>query len=121
VFKEYPIFGDVSDEAAKIALTPVAKAKGLQLHQAWMADKSLTQAGIDRHLTEAGIDPKVAREQAKDPAIERHLIETRQLAQNMHIEGTPAFIVGDTMIPGADMSALRAAILVAKAGDLKKG
>lgn len=120
VFKEYPIFGDVSDEAAKIALTPVAKAKGVQLYQAWMADKSLTQAGIDRHLTELGIDPKVAREQAKDPAIERHLIETRQLAQNLAIEGTPAFIVGDNLVPGADIAALRAAITIAKAGDLKK-
>jgi hypothetical protein len=35
------------------------------------------------------------------------------------IEGTPAFIVGDRMIPGADMAALRAAILEAKTGELK--
>ena len=34
------------------------------------------------------------------------------------IEGTPAFIVGDRMIPGADMAALRAAITEAKTGKL---
>jgi protein-disulfide isomerase len=34
----------------------------------------------------------------------------------MHIDGTPSFIVGDTMIPGADMNALRAAIAAARAG-----
>ena len=33
----------------------------------------------------------------------------------MKIEGTPAFIVGNTMIPGADLAALKAAIAAARA------
>ena len=36
--------------------------------------------------------------------------------QALKIDGTPAFIVGDTMIPGADMDALKAAIAAAKVG-----
>ena len=31
-----------------------------------------------------------------------------------------SLVVGDTLVPGADMGALRAAIIKAKAGDLKK-
>ena len=120
VFKEMPIFGAVSDDAAKIALTPIVKAKGLEVYKAWMATKPLDEAAIDRTLKAAGIDPAVAREQAKDPAIQKHILDTRTLAQTLKLEGTPAFTIGDTLIPGADMAALKAAIVSAKAKDLKK-
>jgi protein-disulfide isomerase len=120
VFKEFPIFGEVSDTAAKIALTPQGKAKGLELYKAWMGEKALDEAALDRTLTQAGVDPAQARKAAADPAIARQILDTRALAQALKIEGTPAFIVGDTMIPGADMAAVRAAITQAKAGNLKK-
>ncbi len=41
VFKEFPIFGGVSDTAAKIALTPQVKAQGLVFYHDWMAEKAL--------------------------------------------------------------------------------
>jgi protein-disulfide isomerase len=97
VFKELPIFGEVSDTAARMALTPVVKAKA------------------------AGIDPGAARVAAQSGAITRHLADTQALARSLGIQGTPAFVVGDTMIPGADVAALRAAIVQAKAaGGLKR-
>jgi protein-disulfide isomerase len=120
VFKEFPIFGEVSDTAAKIALTAPAKAKGLQLYNSWMGDKALDEAAIDRDLQAVGLNPAEIRKASDHPDIERQLLETRLLAQQLKIEGTPAFIVGDTMVPGADMTALRAAIAQAKAANLKK-
>jgi protein-disulfide isomerase len=120
VFKEMPIFGEVSDTASKIALTAPAKSKALDLYQGWMAEKALDEAAIDRHLASAGLDPAAVRKASADPAIARHIADTHALATALKIEGTPAFVVGDTLIPGADMAALRAAITVAKAGDLKK-
>lgn len=120
VLKQFPIFGETSDTAAKVALTPQAKAKGLQLYKSWMAEKSLDEATLNRALAVAGVDPANARHAAEDPAIERQLADTRALAQALKIEGTPTFIIGDTLIPGADMPALRAAITVAKDGGLQK-
>jgi protein-disulfide isomerase len=46
--------------------------------------------------------------------IERQILDAHALAEALKIDGTPAFIVGDTMIPGADIAALRAAIAKAK-------
>src|ERR1700748_561420 len=46
VVKDVPIFGEVSDTAAKMALTPAAKAKGVALYTAWMADKGLDDAAL---------------------------------------------------------------------------
>jgi protein-disulfide isomerase len=114
VFKEFPIFGEVSDTAAKVALTRQGKAKGVQLYQALMGEKALDDAALDRHLAEVGIDPAAARKDAQHPLIERQILDAHVLAEAMKIDGTPAFIVGDTMIPGADLPALRAAIAKAK-------
>jgi protein-disulfide isomerase len=116
VFKQFPIFGEVSDTAAKVALTDAAKAKGVQLYQALMADKALDDAALDRHLAEVGVNAAAARKDGEQPLIERQLLDTHALAVNLKIEGTPAFIVGDTLIPGADMPALKAAIAAAKSG-----
>jgi protein-disulfide isomerase len=116
VFKEFPIFGEVSDTAAKVALTREAKAKGVQLYQALMGEKALDDAALDRHLAEVGVDPATARKNAEHPLIERQIEDTHTLALNLKIEGTPAFVVGDTLIPGADIAALRAAIAAAKGG-----
>jgi len=119
VFKEFPIFGEVSDTAAKIALTPQGKAKAAELYQGLMGEKALDETSLDAHLKAAGIDPAAARKASTDPAIARQLLDVRALANALRIEGTPAFIVGDSLVSGADMGALKAAITVAKAGKLK--
>jgi protein-disulfide isomerase len=121
VFKEFPIFGTVSDSAAKVALTAGAKAKGLELYGELMGEKALDEAALDRHLIKAGLDPAAVRRAAATPEISRQILDTRALANALKIEGTPAFIIGDTLIPGADMAALRVAITQAKAsrGSLK--
>ena len=119
VFKEFPIFGEVSDTAAKMALTPEGKSKGLALYGLWMNEKALTEPALDRHLASTGLDAAAVRKAADDPAIGRQILDTRALASALKIDGTPAFIVGNTMIPGADLAALKAAITQAKAKDLK--
>jgi protein-disulfide isomerase len=116
VFKEFPIFGEVSDTAAKVALTRQGKTKGVDLYRVLMADKALDDAALDRHLAEVGIDAAAAHKDADHPMIARQLLDTHALAEALKIEGTPAFIVGNTMIPGADMAALRAAIAAARGG-----
>ncbi len=118
VFKEFPIFGEQSDETAAIMLTDQAKAKTLELHERLMAEKSLDDAALDRHLKAVGIDPAAAREAAKAPAIQKQIADTRELAQTLGINGTPAFVIGDRLISGADMESVKAAIVNAKAAKL---
>jgi protein-disulfide isomerase len=120
VFKEFPIFGAASDSAARIALTPQVKAKGVDLHQAMLADRGLDEAALDAHLRRVGLDPAAVRRAASSPGIAAQIQETRLLAQALGLEGTPAFIVGDYLIPGADMNAVRAALARVRAGGLKK-
>jgi len=119
VFKEFPIFGELSDTAAKVALTPAGKAKGLALYAALMGQDKLDEASFDRHLSELGMNPAAARAAGEAPAIAKQLADVRDLAKALNIEGTPAFIIGDHMVPGADMAAVQAAITGAKAAAAK--
>lgn len=119
VFKELPIFGGPSNLAAGVALTAAGKENGLELYQRFMADKVLDEPRIEGHLTSLGINPRAAATEAQFVAVQKHLHDTATLAARLGIEGTPAFIVGDTLIPGADLTALRALIADAKAGKLK--
>jgi protein-disulfide isomerase len=120
VFKEFPIFHGASDLAAKVALTSAGKAKGVELYTAFMADKTLDETAVAKHLTAAGIDPEGAKQAGDTPEIQKQLADTAALASKLGIEGTPAFIVGERLIPGADLQALRAAIAEAKTGELRK-
>lgn len=120
VFKEFPIFHGASDLAAKVALTSAGKAKGVELYQAFMADKALDEAGVAKHLVAAGIDPEGAKQAGETSEIQKQLADTAALAAKLGIEGTPAFIIGDRMIPGADLPALRAAIAEAKSIELRR-
>lgn len=120
VFKEFPIFGEVSETAARMALTPEGKTKGLELYKAWMGDNGLTEAALDRHLVEVGLDPVAVRKAAASPAITQQLNDVRTLATALGLQGTPAFVVGDYVIPGADMDALRAALARTKAAGMKR-
>lgn len=115
VFKEFPIFGEVSETAARMALTRQGKTKGVELYKAWMADRGLDEAALDRHLTEVGLDPGAVRAAAASPEISAQLQDIRALAGQLGLEGTPAFVVGDYLIPGADINAVRAALAKTKA------
>jgi protein-disulfide isomerase len=115
VFKEFAFQTPHSVAAARIALTPAGKARGLDLYREFMAQKPLNPDTIDRSLQTVGLDPATARRASADPAIERQLVDVRALTTALGIDGTPAFIVGDQIIHGADIPALRVAIAEAKA------
>lgn len=116
VFKELPIFGAPSERAARAAIG-VKRAGGdyVAIHQAFMSTKPLDDAAVDRILTQHGYDPKAAETGALKADADKQLTDTQLLAANLGIEGTPAFIIGDVLVPGEDMDAVNAAIKAERA------
>ena len=56
----------------------------------------------------------------EDPAIENYLDETIRLARVLGIRGTPAFVIGDTLVPGVVGGArLKELIAKARSGQLR--
>ncbi|KQY32256.1 disulfide bond formation protein DsbA [Caulobacter sp. Root487D2Y] len=120
VFKDFVIFGHDSEAAARIVLGAKDQGKTIELHKRLMAEKSLDEAAVMRIAQDLGIDMAKARAAAGSATTTQHLADTHALAEALAIEGTPAFFVGDQMIPGADMHALNLAIDQARAGKAKK-
>ena len=113
VFKEYPVIPDqdgrigVSLRAAEAALAARRAGKYLQVHDALMAAPDLDDAGIHRILLQNGVDPSQVATDGKDLD---QLADARKLGVDVHVAGTPTFIVGDTLVDTSSMPQLAAAI-----------
>jgi len=116
VFKDMVIFGETSEYAAAATFLAKSPEQFVALHSAFMAARPLTDATATRIMIANGLDPEAVRREQLSPARKGYLQAVRQLALEMKLEGTPAFIVGNTLIPGADPEALKAAI----AAELKR-
>lgn len=118
VFQEFPILGDESLTASKAALAvwKTAPEKYLDFHVALMqARGSLTEERVLKIAESADLNPEQLRAAMNDDAITAQLDRNRQLGQIIGITGTPAFIVGDQIIPGAvDLETLKKLIASAR-------
>ncbi len=120
VFKDDVIFGHDSEVAARMAIGAKDQGKTIAFHRRLMAEKALDEAAVMRIAQEVGIDVAKARTVGGSVATTQHLTDTRTLSELLGVEGTPAFFVGDKIIRGADMHALKLAIDQARAGNAKK-
>ena len=115
VLKEFPILdiedqSHISENAARAALATLPQDKYLQVHRALLAKPRLDDAGVHSVLADAGVDLASDATVAASNAITDHLADNRKLARDIGVDGTPAFIVGDKLIAGAQMDQLEAAI-----------
>ena len=111
VYKEWPILGEVSRIAARAALASRAQGRYLEYHERLMAERKLTEARIFEIAEEIGLDVARLRVDMDAPEVERHIRETAELADALGISGTPAFVIGDHLLPGlADQATFEALI-----------
>ena len=66
---------------------------------------------------QVGLDIERLQQDMADPEIAAYLEETQRLARELGISGTPAFVIGNTLVPGAvDGARLRQLIAEARSG-----
>lgn len=101
VLKEFPIFGGDSDYAAMAALAAKKQGKYWELHVAMLGHEGkVTRETVDELAAAQGIDMEKLKTDMNDPAIAKHLEQNQQLAKDLSISGTPAFIIDNQVIPG---------------------
>jgi len=102
IYKELPILGDGSVAASKAALASVAQGKYHQLHDALMSNKGqLTDESVLAIAKSVGINTDKLKKDMTDPKIENTIKANHDLAQMLGFQGTPTFIIGDKLFPGA--------------------
>ncbi|MDH3769711.1 MAG: DsbA family protein [Nitrospirota bacterium] len=102
VYKDYPILGEASELASRAALASKVQGKHLAFHEALLAsEEELTQETILVLATAVGLDTEKLHRDMESPSIQTTIERNRTLARELGINGTPGFIVGTELAPGA--------------------
>ncbi|SIQ97202.1 Protein-disulfide isomerase [Paracoccus thiocyanatus] len=96
VFREWPVFGEDSDFAARASLASLQQGKYWQMHTAlFRTPGKVTADAAMRAARDTGLDTaRLERDMAAEP-VERHISMSFMLAEHMGLMGTPSFIAGD--------------------------
>ena len=119
VFKEWPILdrGDVttSNYAARAALAAHRQGKYLPVHQALMAEGSLTPEAIDAILVQNGVAMDQAAQTMRASDTDRLIADIHTIGATLGLVGTPTFLINGKTTSSIDPREVEAAIEAAKA------
>ncbi|MEK9673058.1 MAG: DsbA family protein [Rhodospirillaceae bacterium] len=120
VFKEFPILGEDSLFASKAAIAAhmIDPKKYVGLHNALMQTTgALSEKRVMQVLQSQGYDAKAVRKKMDSEEVQAHIQKNYALAESLDIRGTPAFVIGKELVPGAvDTDQMRQLIKKARKG-----
>jgi len=105
VFKEFPVLGPGSVEAAKVAVAVRMQDKGgkyVEFHRRLLGQRG--EANKERALAaakDAGFDVARIEKDMQSDEVAATLKESMQLADSLGLSGTPTFVVADELVVGA--------------------
>ena len=104
VFKEFPILGEASVIASRVALAVnlVAPEKYGEFHKKAMSGRgSYSESALLQLADAMGIDAAAVKAKINSDEVSAAIIANHELAEQLGIRGTPAFVIGGQVIPGA--------------------
>src|SRR3989440_8812064 len=116
VYKEFPVLGPESVTASKAALAARKQGKYDAFHRAMMTLKGqINDTAVYKTAESVGVDVDRLKRDMAAPEIARALKANTELADALDIRGTPGFIVGNEIVPGAiDLASLKQLIATAR-------
>lgn len=116
ILKEFPILGPDSVVASHAAIAARKQGKYFEMHQALYANKGeLDEKKIMQIAKSVGLDTAKLRRDMADPEIEATIARNEELARALGVTGTPGFVIGGKMHPGAlSTDELASAVKVAR-------
>lgn len=106
VMKQFPVKDSpgeapVSLIAARAAMAAEKQGRFKPFHDAlFEAPRPLTEAGVYAIAKDAGLDVNRLKQDMQAADITQHIRDSLFLANQLGINGTPSFVVGDVLIPG---------------------
>ena len=111
VYRELPILGPESEDAARVSLAASKAGRFRQYHDALFAAGAPHSDAIAQGAKTAGIQPNLP----SDPLVETEIGRNKEIARQLGITGTPSYVVGDRVIKGAlGYKAMKGAIASAR-------
>lgn len=102
VYKEYPILGPGSTIAARAALAARRQNKYAELHMLLIDSRGeLDEERVMSIARTAGLNIDRLKVDMQAPEIDAILERNAKLARAIGVDGTPGFVIGETLVPGA--------------------
>ena len=102
VIKEFPILSETSKQAAEISMAAAELGKFEEIHTALMTWQGrLDDSVFDQVIRDAGLNRDDINAIIAKGEIEEKLASIRQAAQAIQVSGTPGFVIGNAIVPGA--------------------
>lgn len=101
VIREFPILSPASADAARMALAAAEQGKFAAFHDAMFAAGQPGPDTIDAAARKAGLDLAKAKKAITSKRIDAEISRNLDLARQLGFNGTPSWIAGDELIPGA--------------------
>jgi protein-disulfide isomerase len=115
VYREMPVLGEHSVEAARVSLIAAQQNKYMVFHKAIFNAGRPTEAIVNAALDKAGVDKVAAKEASKSADVEAEITRNLDLQRALQLSGTPSWVVGDKVLVGAvGYDTLKAAIAEAR-------
>ena len=117
VYKDLPILGPASILGTKALLAAQKQNAYEKMREAVMRlPPDITRAALEGEAKRLGLDvPRLLRDM-DDPSVQTRIDANLRLARELNIQGTPAMVVGDDLLPGAvDAAELKHAVQEARA------
>jgi len=116
VYKEFPILGKEPVYSSRVALAAHKQDKYKAFHTAMMAAKvKIDEDAILRVATSVGINIEKVKTDMGSAEIDEMIKRNYELAEALDIRGTPAFVIGRELIPGAiDITTMKEKIAAAR-------
>lgn len=101
VFREMPILSANSNDIARWALASHEQGKYFEFHAALMNHRGSRNVETMKQIAkDLGLDPEKLEKDANSDAIKQALDKSLEVARDVGIQGTPAFIINGEMYPG---------------------
>ena len=113
VFKEFPILSAESEKASLAALAAGEQGKYAEMHRELMEMDNSTgfdAEDIDAAAERAGVDVAKMRADMQSVRLQKVIADNKSLARKLGVDGTPAFFVGEEMVPGAAQGRVKSMI-----------
>jgi protein-disulfide isomerase len=115
VFRELPILGRDSEQAARVSLAAAEQGRYARFHDALYAAGRPVAQSIAAAADAAGLEPGRTQAIAQSDAVARELSQNVELARMLQFGGTPAWVIGDQALNGAvPYDTLKAAVAAAR-------
>jgi protein-disulfide isomerase len=115
VLKEFPILSKESEFAAKAAIAAHKQGKYWDFHLALMSSEELSPDAIMSMAKSVGLNTQKLAADMNSPSTQDVIVRNHKLAQQLGIEATPTFYIGDIAYSGAmPLSELKDAVAAAR-------